>query len=1388
MSINTLLRDLSSLGIKLSEKEGSLQIVAPKGSLTTNLQNSLKIHKEELIELLQRSNTNPSSSQTLPTITHDADKRTDPFPMLDLQAAYLFGRNEALENHVSSHYYNEFEIQDLDVARFEQAWNQVSQRHQASLTIVNAEGQLQPLTEVPPIVIPVTDLREQPPSLVEAKLQDIRQTLSRQSVPLDRWPWFDIRITHLSQGRSRVHYNANNFFTDGLVYVKLLQEVQHYYEHPEQSLEPLDISFRDCCLALDQLEHSEFGTTSKQYWSERLISLPPPPQLPLLPGVTLQRRSRLVRRKSLLSADCWQGLKKNAEAFGVTPSNAVFTAYAEILKTWSHSHHFIVNSMVTRRFPLHPQIMNVLGNFSSMYPLEVDMRNCDSFAERAKRLQKQVLQDMEHFYYGGIQVLQDLNRVRGQMGRPACQLVASSCLYIDWTSTDWASLESSLYTCLETPQVQLDGQFFPAAEGGLHIIWDVMEEIFAPGLIDAIWQTYLELLQTLGTVPDIWTQSHLNLVPQNQLDQRSAINNTEVPCPLEHLQTAFSRQAQKQPDQLAVISASGTVTYGQLWKHMYRIGRRLQQLGVRPGQLVAIVMEKGWEQVAAVYGILASGAAYVPINPSVPTERLDYLLDNAQVEIVLTQTTVDQRLRWPTNVKRLCVDTSAEWQALDDSPFEPIQIPSDLAYVIYTSGSTGQPKGVMISHQAALNTIIDINRRFDLKASDRVLGVSALSFDLSVYDLFGPLLAGATLVLPDPNTSRDPGHWLDLIQRERITVWNSAPALMQLLMDVSHSLKEQLPSLRLVLMSGDWIPVDLPAKIWQVVSECQVISLGGATEASIWSIFYPINQVDEQWQSIPYGKPLDNQSWHVFTDDFMPCPTWVPGHLYIGGMGLALGYWRNDEKTRNSFVTHPITGERLYRTGDLGRYLPDGNIEFLGRQDFQVKVQGFRIELGEIESALLQHPALKEAVVTAHTDGSGGKRLIAYGVPLSDRQPNESELQDFLRQKLPDYMIPARVMLLDALPLTSNGKVNRKDLPSVEDLQITPAQEYVAPRTPIEEVLVEIWQTMLGLPKVGVRDDFFDLGGNSFTAVRVLAQITEQVGRNLPLGILLTGRTVEALANKLSLATPPDWSPLVPIHGGEGQPCFFIHPAGGNVLCYAELARQLATPFYGLQAPGLTGEQSPMTDITAMAELYITEIRQVQAEGPYILGGWSSGGMLAFEIARQLEAQGQGISQVILLDSPSPLQNCPVDEFTLLLWFLEDLNLGFPVEQVSRDSLQALPDNEWLNNVLQQFSDLALPISLGAEQLQPIFAVFKGIIMGGRQYTPEAIHADLLVLRAMEGCVSEFVDHPYADDPAWGWRELTQGKVITHPTPGNHYTILTSANLPTLVPLLQQYL
>ncbi|MEH2088675.1 MAG: amino acid adenylation domain-containing protein [Nostoc sp.] len=909
--------------------------------------------------------TKTESSVDLPTIVPNPEQLYQPFPLTDIQQAYWLGRNEAFElGNIAAHGYLELDCDRLNLTRLNQAWQKLILRHDMLRAVILPDGQQQILTTVPAYEIEVLDLQD---------LEVMREQMSHEVLPADQWPLFRIRATPIDEQRTRLHLSFDALIADAWSVFMLMREWLDLYNHPEFVLPPLELSFRDYVLGESTLKNTPQYQRSQEYWFNRLDTLPPAPELPLAKNPNAIANPRFQRRSSQLSPEQWRKLQNRAQQFNLTPSGVLLAAFAEVLSQWSKNPKFTINLTLFKRLPLHPQVNEIMGDFTSLTLLEVDRSVSQSFSNHAQQLQQQLWQDLDHGYVSGLQVQRELSRQR--QSYQFMPVIFTSTLGLESLGQDTSILSQLgelVYSISQTPQVWLDNQL-REQNGTLIFNWDAVEELFPAGLLDEMFAAYCNLLQRLITSDTIWSAS------QQELQQPTIANYPTAPISEDTLHSLFIKQVQIQADSPAVITPERTLTYQELYQQALQLASHLRELGATSNnaiarsavpEAIAIVMEKGWEQVVAVLGILIAGAAYLPIDPELPAERQWYLLTQGQVKLIVTQPHL--HLSLPSGVQQVCVESQLRGDGKD---IKLVQTPDDLAYIIYTSGSTGLPKGVMIAHRGAVNTILDINRRFGIKSGDRILALSALNFDLSVYDIFGILAAGGTIVIPSADKTKDPAHWLELIVSQQITLWNSVPALMQMLVEYIANQPQQPSSLRLALLSGDWLPLNLPNQIQKLWSNIQVVSLGGATEASIWSIYYPITQVDSNWKSIPYGKPLDNQQVYVLNHNLQQTPVWVTGQLYISGIGLAKGYWKDAEKTNSSFITHPVTKEKLYKTGDLGRYLPDGNIEFLGREDFQVKINGYRIELGEIEEILKQHPTVKQAVVTTVEQT---QQLVAY--------------------------------------------------------------------------------------------------------------------------------------------------------------------------------------------------------------------------------------------------------------------------------------------------------------------------------------------------------------------------------------------------------------------------
>jgi amino acid adenylation domain-containing protein len=1060
-----------------------------------------------IAELAQAiSKENKTEAVQLPELVPDPLNWNKPFPLSDMQQAYWIGRSGVFElGHVATHLYLEIESATVSVERLETVLQKLVQRHAMLRAVILPDGQQQVLESPSPYKIRFIDVAGLDASETRRQVDAVRQEMSHQILPAHRWPWFEVRASRLSSDRLLFHVSYDLLIGDLGSMQTLIGELTVLLDDPEASLPELEVSFRDYVLAEAALQELPAFKAAQAYWQERLETMPPPPELPLArhPGTITEQR--FTRRSGGLDPHAWQALQARARQHNVTPTVVLLTAYAEIINAWSSGSQFTINLPVQNRLPLHSQINGIVGEFSSLSLLAVDNSTPASFAARTQVVQKQLWEDLSHRHYSGTRVMREWSR-RHSGTSAVMPVVFTSALNLESSGWITGAAEPVVYSTLQTSQVWLDNQVGEHA-GALNFNWDAVEGLFPEGMFDAMFDAYCRLLNRLAAQDAAWSTLDLEIVPAV-----AAADLSVAPISQSLLHELFLDQSRRTPQRPAVITTEREVSYAELDRFSGAIASKLRREHAGSSRLVAIVMDKGWEQIAAALGILRAGLAYVPIDPQLPESRRLGLLEDAGVEVVLTQPWLLQSLNWPDQIRVENVPPEDAAGTCENVA----QSCTDLAYVIYTSGSTGFPKGVMIDHRGAVNTILDINRRFNVTALDRVLGLSSLSFDLSVYDIFGTLAAGGAIVLPAPDQTRDPSSWVELLQRFDVTIWDTVPALMEMLVEYLEHSETIANQLRLVMMSGDWIPVNLPRRIRRFFADAELFSLGGATEASIWSILHRIKDEDSSLPSIPYGRAMTNQSVRVLNETLQPRPVWVAGDLFIGGAGVALGYWHDEEKTRASFITHP-NGERLYRTGDIGRYLPNGEIEFLGRRDLQVKVQGFRIELGEIEATLLQHELVRSAVVAVAGDTSFEKRLVAFLV-VAEGFDAIADIKGYLKSRLAPHMVPAEFNLVDKIPITANGKVDRKALfariGGDRKPEVTPAFAL----SDNEKVLAAVFAELLAIESVDTQMNFFDLGMTSLHIVRAHNRLRTMLAEPVPIINFFKYPTIKSLAGNLKRA------------------------------------------------------------------------------------------------------------------------------------------------------------------------------------------------------------------------------------------------------------------------------
>ena len=880
----------------------------------------------------------------------EVDER-EPFALTPVQHAYWIGRRDGQPlGGVGCHFYLELDGEGLDPDALEAAVRRLTARHGLLRAEFLDDGRQRIRAHAAWPGLTVHDLRAD----AGARLLELRERLSHRRLDVDRGEVFDVQLSRLPEGRHRLHFNFDLLVADVRSIQLFLEDLAALFAGEE--LPDLEGSFPGYLAALEA-RRAESRGEAMAYWRERLPDLPGGPELPLAADPAQLGTPRFSRREHRLDAAGWERLAERARRHGVTPAMALATAYAEVLGAWSAEPRFLLNLPLFDRQHLVPGAERMVADFTNLTLVEADVSAPASFAERARRVQASFREHAAHSDYSGVEVLRDLARTRPGAGPSVvAPVVFTSALGMGGLipTTVQARLGRVGWMLSQTPQVWMDHQAVEL-DGGVLLNWDAVEGLFADGVLDAMFGAYVRLLEWLAEGD--WERPVPGLMPAGQRAVREQVNSTRAPVSRECLHDGFFARAADDGGRVAVLAGEERISYGELAERALRIAGGLRERGVGPGEVVAVTLPKSPDQLAAVLGVLAAGAAYVPVGVEQPQARRARIYERAGCALVI-------------DAARL-----AELREHGPLPEPVAPDPESLAYVIFTSGSTGEPKGVEITHAAAINTIADVNRRIALGPEDRVLAVSALDFDLSVYDLFAPLASGAAIVLIAEAERREARRWRELIHQHVVSVWNSVPALADMLLTATEP--ETLPaSLRVALLSGDWIALDLPARLHAAAPGCRLLALGGATEAAIWSNAFTVEEIDPGWASIPYGRPLANQRYRVVDARGQDRPDWVTGELWIGGDGLARGYRNAPEQTREHFLTHD--GQRWYRTGDQGRYWPDGTLEFQGRTDHQIKLRGHRIELGEITAALTSHPAIAHA--TTATMGRPARRLGAIVV------------------------------------------------------------------------------------------------------------------------------------------------------------------------------------------------------------------------------------------------------------------------------------------------------------------------------------------------------------------------------------------------------------------------
>ncbi|HEY0735912.1 MAG TPA: amino acid adenylation domain-containing protein, partial [Herpetosiphonaceae bacterium] len=1302
----------------------------------------------------------------------------------------------------------------LDRAALRHSLDRLIARHESLRTTFAAvQGQpVQVITPATPLDLTTVDLRLLPAHAREAAAMELVIEDARQPFDLQRGPLLRATLVLLDQNEYLLLFTLHHIITDGWSMGVLIRELAAIYlavvDRRPVMLPELPIQYADFAVWQRAWLQGEVLQQQLSYWKHQLSGAPSALDLPTDRPRPPAQSFRGAALPLHLSSELTQALQALSQREGATLFMTLLAAWQTLLFRYSGQDDILVGSPIANR--TRPELEGLIGFFANTLVLRTDLSGDPTFTELLARARQTALEAYAHqdlpfeMLVEAIQPERDLSRT------PLFQV-----MFV---------LQNTPARTVELPDLTLQLVDAHSGTAKFDLLLSVVEhpnglacdleyntDLFDQTTMAQLLEHFHRLLDGIVANPAQPISSLPLLTDAERRQQLVDWNATAAPYPALAVHQLIEQQAARTPEAVAVVFGAEQLTYRELDRRANQLAHHLRALGVGRDVPVGLCMERSLHLVIGILGILKAGGAYVPLDPHYPAERLELMLSSAQAPVVLTAPSqaADPRAVLAERFSGTVIDLADDWPLIDRQPAHASEVAFDLeqlAYVIYTSGSTGLPKGVAMPHRPLVNLITW--QQTVIPGAARTLQFASPSFDVSFQEIFTTWASGGTLVLPSESLRRDPEALAAFLDTQRIERLFLPFVALQQLAEVLMAEGRAPAHLRDVITAGEQLQITPAIAAWFRASpQCRLHNHYGPSETHAVTS-HTLSGDPSSWPALPpIGKPLANTRVYLLDRAAQPVPIGVIGELYFAGDCLARGYLHRPELTAERFITLDLADSaagptRVYKTGDLARYRPDGGLEFLGRADTQVKIRGYRVEPGEIENILAQHTAVREAVVVVRPNAQGVAQLVAYvvGENLEPRTKNleasadpgspfwvlGSALREFLAQRLPDYMVPSAFVLLERWPLTPSGKIDRRALPAPDGSASGPSDTFVAPRDTLELRLARIWEELLGVQPVGIRDNFFALGGHSLLVVRLMAQIQTQLGQKLPLATLFQEPTVEHLARTVRQYDPqPLDTPLIALQPSGNQPPFFcMHAAGGSVLSYLELARLLGPdqPFYAFQAAGLDGEQPPHTQVETIAAAYLSALRAAQPHGPYRLGGWSFGGLVAYEMAHQLTAQGEEVALLALIDTWAPRDEAApaVDPTTLLRWFAIDLGRTVGADLAgSVDVLSALPPEQQLAYVLDQArASGALPPDLGERELRAYLDVFTASLRAMQDYRPRPYAGRVTLFRAG--------DRPLdAAGATLGWDALAAAGISLRVIPGDHYTIVRQPHVAALAEQLR---
>ncbi len=1246
-NIDELMAYLYSLDMKLWVEGERLRYRISKESLTPTLRAELAERKTEIITFLRQANL--ATHSHLPPI--QLVPRDEELSLSFAQQRLWF----ITQMEGKSAPYNEFfEVNikgPLKVAVLAQSLTEIVKRHEILRTsFPTKDGRpFQVIAPTQAVLLPVVDLRslpepEQRNNVRQLAIEDIQRPFDLVTGPLLRVSLLRLPDIETDHGnlmsnhvmRLTIHHIIADGWSKGVIIRELSILYTAFSQDQPSPLSPLPIQYADFAHWQRQWLTGELLETQLNYWRQQLADVPAllelPTDRPRPPLQTFRGNSQLFE----INQELKQQLTQLSQQSGTTLFMTLFAAFVTLLSRYSGQEDIVVGSPIANRN--RHEIESLIGFFVNTLVLRTHLSGNPSFIDLLAQVKQVALDAYAHQDVPFEQLVEVLQPERNLSHSPFFQVIfilqnapmanlELPGLSLSINETEYATAKFDLTLSLEETAQGIKGQI------------EYNTDLFDATTITRMMGHFQTLLEGIVTHPE-QRLSELPLLTEAERHQLLVKwNDTATDYPAEQcIHQLFEAQVEKTPDAVAVVFENQQLTYQALNARANQLAHYLQTLGVKPETLVSICLERSLEMVIGLLGILKAGGAYLPLDPVYPAVRLAFMLEDTQVPVLLTQTSLIDKL---PNTTAQVVFLDAEAEALSqlnsDNPVSGVT-PSHLAYVIYTSGSTGKPKGVLIAHQGLCNLAQAQIQLFEVQLDSRILQFASLSFDVAISDIVMALCSGATLCLVTQYSIMSPSELVQILGNQSITHLEIPASVLGTLFF------EELPSLQTLIVGGE---TGSPSIVAQWSKGRHFFNAYGPTEGTVCATVF--ENTAGSSSTLPIGRPIANIQTYILDHYLQPVPIGIQGELHVGGVGLARGYLNRPDLTQEKFIPNPFSADseaRLYKTGDLVRYLPDGNIEYLGRIDNQVKIRGFRIERGEIEAVLAQFPRVRENVVIVQEASKTDKRLVACIVANEGQVIDNTELREFLAERLPNYMVPSAFVNLDAIPLTPNGKVDRRALSqlSVDSYQLS-EKTFVAPRTPEEKQLADIWAELLKVERVGIHDNFFELGGHSLLVPQIVYRVRDTFSVGLPIPYLFKSPTVAGLAKHIKALRYPhsaemlknerEFPTLVPIQTqGLKRPLFCVVPGHGDIFALEGVSKHLGNdqPVFVIQAP-YQDKKAPRPDVKELASRYLQEIRVVQKNGPYRLAGYCAGGTVAFEMAQQLQAQGQSIELLILLDT-----------------------------------------------------------------------------------------------------------------------------------------------------------